>query len=53
MLWVNHRPGLRAIGGSGAEYFWEMRRQLQRFIFSLRRVSAPLGIKAKWASVPQ
>jgi hypothetical protein len=49
MLWVNHRPGLTAIGGSGAEYFRDVRRQLQRFIFSLRRASAPIRIKAKWA----
>ena len=53
MLWVNHRPGLRAIGGSGAEYFSEVWRQLRRFIFSLRRASTPMGIKAKWAAVPQ
>src|SRR5471032_262062 len=26
MLWVNHRPGLTAIGGTGAEYFGEVRR---------------------------
>jgi hypothetical protein len=50
MLWVNHRPGLISIGGSGAEYFREVRRQLQRFIFSLRRARAPIPIKAKWAA---
>jgi hypothetical protein len=49
MLWVSHRPGLTAIGGSSAEYFREVRRQLQRFIFSLRRARAPIRIRAKWA----
>jgi hypothetical protein len=49
MLWVNHRPGLKAIGGSATEYFDEVRRQLRRFIFSLRRATAPIPIKAKWA----
>jgi hypothetical protein len=50
MLWVNHRPGLTAIGGSGGEYFRDVRRQLQRFSFSLRRAMTPLRIKAKWAA---
>jgi len=49
ILWVNHRPGLTAIGGSGAEYFRDVRRQLRRFIFSLKRAMAPIRIKAKWA----
>jgi hypothetical protein len=49
MLWVNHGPALKAIGGSGVEYFREVGRQLQRFIFSLRRSPVPVGIKAKWA----
>ena len=50
MLWVNHKPGLTAIGGSSSEYFREVRRQLQRFIFSLRRFAAPVPIQAKWAN---
>jgi hypothetical protein len=49
MLWLNHRPGLTSIGGTRVEYFREVRRQLQRFIFSLRRAAKPIGIKAKWA----
>ena len=50
MLWVNHRPGLTSIGGSRTEYFREVRRQLQRFVFSLRRhASSQLRIRAKWA----
>lgn len=51
MLWVNHRAGLTAIGGSAAEYYAEVRRQLNRFVFSLRRASANMGAKAKWAGL--
>jgi hypothetical protein len=42
MLWVNHGPGLTAIGGSRSEYFAEVRRQLRRFILSLDRLSESL-----------
>jgi hypothetical protein len=35
MLWMNHGPCLTAIGGSRAEYFQEVRRELLRFIASL------------------
>jgi len=42
MLWVNHGPGLTAIGGSRGEYFAEVRRQLRRFILSLDRLSESL-----------
>jgi hypothetical protein len=50
MLWVNHRPGLTSIGASTPEYYCEVRRQLNRFIFSLRRASAPMPMRAKWAA---
>lgn len=43
MLWVNHGPCLSAIGGSRAEYFAEVRRQLRRFILSLDRLSESLA----------
>jgi hypothetical protein len=43
MLWVNHGPCLSAIGGSRAEYFGEVRRQLRRFIMSLDRMSDSLS----------
>src|SRR4029077_6399671 len=39
MLWVNHGPCLAAIGGSRAEYFGEVRRQLGGFIMALDRLS--------------
>lgn len=35
MLWVNHGPCLIALGGSRAEFFREIRRELRRFIVSL------------------
>ncbi|HEX4644353.1 MAG TPA: hypothetical protein VH598_01965, partial [Verrucomicrobiae bacterium] len=35
MLWANHGRCLTAIGGSRAEYFGEVRRELGRFIVSL------------------
>ena len=41
MLWVNHGPCLTAIGGSRREYFYEVRRQLGRFILSLGRMAEP------------
>jgi hypothetical protein len=49
MLWVNHRPGLTSIGATQTEYYNEVRRQLRRFLFSLRRAAVPVRIAAKWA----
>jgi hypothetical protein len=37
MLWVNHSPGLRAIGASGEEFYREVWIELSQFIRSLRR----------------
>jgi hypothetical protein len=45
MLWVNHGPCLTAIGGSRAEYFGEVRRQLRRFVMSLDRMNESLNEK--------
>lgn len=45
MLWVNHGPCLTVIGGSRAEYFREVRRQLGRFITSLDRMSESIAEK--------
>ncbi len=52
MLWVNHAPCLKAIGGTRAEYYSEVTRQLGRFIRSLRRATRPAGIPAQWAKAP-
>jgi hypothetical protein len=37
MLWVNHAPGLCALGASGREYYREVWLELSRFIRQLRR----------------
>ncbi len=49
MLWVNHAPGLKAIGGNTLEFYSEITRQMTRFIRSLRRpVRYPI-VPALWA----
>jgi hypothetical protein len=49
MLWINHAPCLKAIGGTRAEFYGEITRQLTRFIRSLRRAAKPAGAPAQWA----
>jgi hypothetical protein len=49
MLWINHAPGLKAIGGTGAEFYSEITRQLMRLVRSLRRMAKPSGAPALWA----
>jgi len=49
MLWINHAPGLKAIGGTRAEFYREVTRLLTRFIRSLRSEEKPAGIPARWA----
>jgi len=39
VLWVNHAPGLRALGASGAEFYREVWLELSRFVRRLRRES--------------
>lgn len=41
MLWVNHGACLKAIGGSRAEYFHEVQREIGCFIGSLYRSAEP------------
>jgi len=48
MLWINHAPGLMAIGGSTVEFYREVTRQLARFIRSLRRAAMPAPVSAAW-----
>lgn len=50
MLWVNHRPCLKAIGGTGGEFYSEITRQMTHFIRSLRRKST--RVPALWAKAP-
>jgi hypothetical protein len=49
MLWVNHAPGLKAIGGTRAEFYSEVTRQMTRFIRSLRRAAKSPRVPALWA----
>jgi len=49
MLWVNHAPCLKAIGGSRGEYYSEVTRQLTRFIRLVRRATKPARTPALWA----
>ena len=37
MLWINHRKCLVSLGGSRAEYYREVRRELARFLLALAR----------------
>jgi hypothetical protein len=37
MLWINHAPGLRALGASGREFYREVWLELSRFVGRLRR----------------
>ncbi len=39
MLWVNHAPGLRALGATGREFYREVRKELSLFLARLRRES--------------
>jgi hypothetical protein len=50
MLWINHAPGLKAIGGTRNEFYGEVTRQLTRFIRSLRRMKKPARVPAMWAA---
>lgn len=50
MLWINHAPGLKAIGGTRAEFYREITRQLTRFQRSLHRAEKPTGVPARWAN---
>jgi len=49
MLWVNHAPCLKAIGGTRAEFYSEITRQMTRFIRSLRPIARPARVPAQWA----
>lgn len=49
MLWINHAPGLRALGASGTEFYGEVWRELSRFVRHLRRdaeAEAPIEVQS-------
>ncbi len=50
MLWINHAPCLKAIGGTRMEFYLEITKQLTRFIRSLRTATKPGRIPALWAN---
>jgi hypothetical protein len=37
MLWINHAPGLMAVGATAGEFYREVWRELSRFVHRLRR----------------
>jgi len=49
MLWLNHAPCLKAIGGTRSEFYSGIGRQIMRFIRSLRRTAKPSGVPPLWA----
>lgn len=49
MLWVNHAPCLKSIGGTRAEFYSEITLQMTRFIRSLRKKEKHPCIPALWA----
>jgi hypothetical protein len=51
MLWVNHAPALKAIGGTRFEFYSEITKQMVRFIRSLSKSVKYSSVPAKWAAV--
>jgi hypothetical protein len=49
VLWISHAPCLKAIGGTRAEFYSEITRQMTRFIRSLQKRPKPSSIPALWA----
>jgi hypothetical protein len=49
MLWMNHAPGIKAIGGTTSEFYSEITRQMTRFIASLSRPVKYSSVPALWA----
>jgi hypothetical protein len=49
VLWLSHARCLKAIGGTRAEFYSEITRQMTRFVRSLRKQEKPLIIPALWA----
>lgn len=49
MLWINHAPCLKAIGGSRGEFYAGITRQITRFIGSLHRDLRPAPVRPRWA----
>jgi hypothetical protein len=52
MLWINHGKCLRSLGGSGAGYYREVRRELRRFSRSLDRREQDIRITPTLSTNP-
>lgn len=50
MLWINHAPGIKAIGGTTFEFYSEITRQMFRFIRSLSKLTKYSSVPARWAA---
>lgn len=49
MLWVNHAPCLKALGGTRTEFYREITGQIFHFIRSLRQTTGVPRVAALWA----
>jgi hypothetical protein len=49
MLWINHAPAIKAIGGTTLEFYSEITKQMTRFIRSLSKPVRHPSIAASWA----
>jgi hypothetical protein len=49
VLWISHAPCLKAIGGTRAEFYSEITRQMTRFIRALQKQTKRPGTPALWA----
>lgn len=49
VLWISHAPCLKAIGGTRAEFYSEITRQMTRFIRLLRRQADGPVVPALWS----
>ncbi|MCE9590031.1 MAG: ferritin-like domain-containing protein [Planctomycetes bacterium] len=47
VLWVNHRAAIRALGGTDAEFYGEVWRELSRYVRRLGK-DAPGGLVERW-----
>jgi hypothetical protein len=52
VLWISHARCLKAIGGTRGEFYWEISRQMTRFVRLLRRSAAGSRVPALWSKAP-
>jgi hypothetical protein len=52
VLWISHAPCLKAVGGTRAEFYSEITRQMTRFIRVLQKREKPAQIPALWMKLP-